>query len=191
MRAGGGGEGVPGGEPLARGIGARVADEAFEGFSGYGFSLRDEKGRFAIPVDFRADLKLSSGSKTICLDIHPDWECASAFGLSRRKNLSEIIEMARQDARENGDRFDRLELTAQLTGFSKVAFDDSGRFVMPADLMEDCGITDAIYWHAVDDHIVLFNPEVLYDRGPRFMRNRCRRAEAEARAKAAAKGARK
>jgi len=165
-----------------------VADEAFEGFSGYGFSLRDEKGRFAIPVDFRSDLKQASdGRKTICLDIHPDWECASAFGLSRRRDIKSIIAQAREDARENNERFDRLELTAQLTGFSKIAFDDSGRFVMPSDLLEDCGIEDAIYWHAVDDHIALFNPEILYDRGPRFMRNRCRRAEREARAKAAAK----
>lgn len=166
-----------------------MADETFDGFSGYGFSLRDEKGRFAIPVDFRSDLKLSSdGKKTICLDIHPDWECASAFGLSRRRSLKDLLEQAREEARDNGEKFNRLELTAQLTGFSKVGFDDSGRFTMPPDLMEDCGIDDALYWHAVDDHIVLFNPEVLYDRGPRFMRSRCRRAERDARAKAAAKG---
>ena len=174
--------------PRARERG-EVSGEEFNGFSGYGFSLRDEKGRFAIPLDFRSDLKLSSnGKKLICLDIHPDWECASAFGLSRRDNLKEIIAQAREDSRENGERFDRLELTAQLTGFSKIAFDDSGRFVMPSDLMEDCGIEDALYWHAVDDHIALFNPATLYDRGPRFMRSRCRRAEREARAKAAAKG---
>lgn len=160
----------------------------FEGFSGYGFSLKDEKGRFAIPVDFRADLKESSGGKTICLDVHPEWECASAFGLSRRRDFDAIIEQARQDAAEAGKPFDRLTWKAQLNAFDRVAFDDSGRFIMPPDLVETYGFEDAIYWHSVGDHIVLFRPETLYESGPAFMRARCRRLESEARARAAAKG---
>jgi MraZ protein len=166
-----------------------VADGGFQGFSGYGFSLKDEKGRFAIPVDFRADLKASSDGKTICLDVHPEWECASAFGLSRRADFDAVIEQAREDAREAGKPFDRLTWKAQLNAFDRVAFDDSGRFIMPTDLVETYGFEDAIYWHSVGDHIVIFRPETLYESGPAFMRARCRRLEAEARAKAAAKGA--
>ena len=97
----------------------------FEGFSGYGFSLKDEKGRFAIPVDFRADLKLSSEGKTICLDIHPEWECISAFGISRKRDFHALIEQARQDALATGKPFDRLTWQAQLNAFDKVAFDSA------------------------------------------------------------------
>lgn len=166
-----------------------VADGEFEGFSGYGFSLKDEKGRFAVPVDFRSDLKASSDGKTICLDIHPEWECASAFGLSRRKDFDALIEQAREDAREAGQPFDRLMWKAKLNAFDRVAFDDSGRFTMPPDLVDTFGFDDALYWHSVGDHIVIFKPETLYESGPAFMRARCRRLEAEARAKAAAKAA--
>lgn len=166
-----------------------MSGEVFEGFSGYGFSLKDEKGRFAIPVDFRADLKASSGAKTICLDIHPEWECVSAFGLSRKRDFNALIEQARADAAAAGKPFDRLTWQAQLNAFDKVAFDDSGRFIMPPDLVETYEIDDALYWHSVGDHIVVFTPQTLYDRGPAFMRARCRRLEREARARAAAKGA--
>ena len=165
-----------------------MSGEVFEGFSGYGFSLKDEKGRFAIPVDFRADLKLSSEGKTICLDIHPAWECISAFGISRKRDFHALIEQARQDALATGKPFDRLTWQAQLNAFDKVAFDDSGRFIMPTDLVDTYGIEDALYWHSVGDHIVVFTPETLYESGPAFMRARCRRLEREARAKAAAKG---
>lgn len=165
-----------------------MSEAEFSGFSGYGFSLKDGKDRFAIPVDFRNDLKLSSKSKTICLDIHPHWECAAAFGESRRDDADRLIEQARLDAIENGEKFDRYDFKARLTGYASVNFDDSGRFTMPPDLMKDCGITDAIYWHAVDDHIALFAPAILYVSGPSFMRSRCARLEEEARARAAAKG---
>ncbi|MFN4113862.1 MAG: division/cell wall cluster transcriptional repressor MraZ [Sphingomonadaceae bacterium] len=168
-----------------------MSGEEFEGFSGYGFSLKDEKGRFAIPVDFRTDLKNSSAAKTICLDIHPEWECVSAFGLSRKRDFGALIEQARQDAAAANKPFDRLTWQAQLNAFDKVAFDDSGRFIMPPDLVETFAIDDALYWHSVGDHIVVFTPETLYDRGPAFMRPRCHRLEREARAKAAAKGAAK
>lgn len=165
-----------------------MSGEVFEGFSGYGFSLKDEKGRFAIPVDFRADLKLSSEGKTVCLDIHPEWECVSAFGISRKRDFNALIEQARQDALAAGRPFDRLTWQAQFNAFDKVAFDDSGRFIMPPDLVETYAIDDALYWHSLGDHIAIFTPTTLYERGPEFMRPRCRRLEREARAKAAAKG---
>ena len=165
-----------------------MSGEVFEGFSGYGFSLKDEKGRFAIPVDFRADLRLSSDSKTVCLDIHPEWECVSAFGISRKRDFNALIEQARQDALAAGKPFDRLTWQAQFKAFDKVAFDDSGRFIMPPDLVETYEIDDALYWHSLGDHIAIFTPATLYERGPEFMRARCRRLEREARAKAAAKG---
>lgn len=166
-----------------------MADEAFDGFSGYGFSLKDEKGRFAVPVDFRSDLKKSSGGKAICLDAHPEWECASAFGLSRRQEFDDLIEEARLDARESGGKFDRYMLKAQLNAFDTVAFDDSGRFIMPPDLVDAYGFDDAVYFHSLGDHIVLFKPETLYAQGPAFakMQGRCRRLEREARARAAEK----
>ena len=53
-------------------------------YSGQGFSLIGEKGRFVLPPDFRKAVRDSGqGERVLCLAKHPRWKCLTGFGLSR------------------------------------------------------------------------------------------------------------
>lgn len=160
-----------------------MASQPFR-FSGQGFSLQGDKGRFVLPSNFRKPVKeASGGDKVICLDKHDRWPCLTAFGTTRREELAEQLEREETLANARGELFDYDTRAMQLGGFFEVPFDDSGRFVMPRHLLDLVGIGDAAYFHGAGRAITIWAPDKLYAMGPGLeaAQASCRAAEANAR----------
>ncbi|MPT47576.1 MAG: division/cell wall cluster transcriptional repressor MraZ [Sphingobium sp.] len=140
-------------------------------FSGNGICVADGKGRFALPLDMRKAVKASSGENRLCLTIHTQLPCAIGFGLSHKQWLeSQVLEMERA-ARDRGESFDaEAEREARFADMEDLNFDDGGRFIMPPDIRDMMGITDAIVFVGTSRHIQMWDPQSLLDsegRSPR------------------------
>lgn len=153
---------------------------------GQGFSPRGEKSRFVLPADFRGTVKEASGGQRIlCLDKHHKHPCLVGFGLSRAETFADQIAHEERVALERREEFDPDMRAAQLFGFLRVSFDDSGRFVLPDHLGEQAAIGDALYFHGGGSHFTVWSPEVLFEMGAGWeaAKATCRALMAEAGAK--------
>lgn len=135
-----------------------MAELAFSGFSGQGFSPVGDKGRFVLPPLFRNAVKASSAGKILCVDMHPRFSCLVGFGLSRVDELE--IQLTREEDRGGSD-FDRDTRASQLFGFARVPFDDSGRFVLPDHLRTLGKIDDALFFQGGGRSFTIWNPAEL------------------------------
>jgi MraZ protein len=134
-------------------------------YSGQGFSLKGEKGRFVLPPSFRKPVAVSSDGKILCLAKHERWNCLTGFGLSREVELNAQIDREEERAIRTGQPFDYDLRRMQLFGFSQIPFDASGRFVMP-DHLAGLGCLDSgVYFHGAGSFFTLWNPEELYRMG--------------------------
>ncbi len=116
-------------------------------YSGQGFSLLGEKGRFVLPPEFRKAVRESGqGERILCLTRHSKWKCLIGFGLGRVAQFEAELDREERIALERGQDFDREMRAAQLYGFTQVPFDDSGRFVLPERYFRLGGLTDAVYF---------------------------------------------
>lgn len=153
-------------------------------FSGQGFSLQGDKGRFVLPPKFRKTVKdLSGGEKTLCVDKHDRWNCLMGFGTSRKDGFDAQIAREEEMATARGEYFDRDMRLSQLFGFIEVPFDDSGRLVLPRHLADLVGIGDSIYFHGAGAFFTIWAPDELAKMGAGWesAQASCRAAEAAAR----------
>jgi len=134
-------------------------------YSGTGFSLRGEKGRFVLPPAFRKSVAESSDGKILCLAKHERWNCLTGFGLSRKADLETQIAQEQETAIRTGRDFDPDLRRMQLFGFSEVPFDASGRFVMPDHLAELGCLDGGVYFHGAGRFFFLWNPDELFRMG--------------------------
>ncbi|MFN4134559.1 MAG: division/cell wall cluster transcriptional repressor MraZ [Novosphingobium sp.] len=156
---------------------------------GQGFSPRGEKGRFVLPADFRSDIYAASANQRIlCLDKHPRLPCLTGFGLSRLDDFAAEIDREEEKQLRLGQDFDRDMAEAQVYGFYRASFDESGRFVLPDYLSELGQVEDGLYFHGGGRQITIWNPRILFEQGPGWdsAKAGCRAKMAEA-----AKGKRK
>jgi len=138
-------------------------------YSGQGFSLLRDKGRFVLPPAFRKTVKESSfGRPVLCVTKHDRWNCLTGFGLSRRDEFELQMDGEQERAAAAGQFYDRDLRSMQLYGFAEMPFDDSGRFVLPPYLGELCGISDQIYFQAAGGFFVLWSPTELGKMGVGF-----------------------
>ncbi|MBS0480850.1 MAG: division/cell wall cluster transcriptional repressor MraZ [Proteobacteria bacterium] len=136
-------------------------------YSGQGFSLLGEKGRFVLPPDFRKAVRDSGkGERVLCLIKHPRWKCLTGFGLGRGAQFEAELDREERIALERGVDFDRDLRASQLYGFTQIPFDDSGRFVMPERFFKLGAITDAIYFQGGGLQFTVWNPDELAKLGP-------------------------
>jgi MraZ protein len=159
-----------------------MADQPFS-YSGQGFSLQRDKGRFVLPSTFRKTVRESSGNRPVlCLSKHDRWTCLTGFGLSRSEAFADQIDREEEKAAQTGRDFDRDLRAMQLYGFSEVPFDESGRFVLPPHLADLCGVSDQLYFQAAGPFFVLFSPDEFYKMGAGFEgpQAACRQMQAEA-----------
>lgn len=157
------GEGVDGGREFPNGQGSgRVEVRQPAIYSGQGFSLRGEKGRFVLPPQFRKVVRESSaGNRTLCLAKHERWNCLIGFGQSRKEDLAAQIDREEMVATQMGKEFDRDLRASQLYAFSEVPFDDSGRFVIPDHLLNLADVSEGIFFNAAGGFFTLWNPDEL------------------------------
>ena len=138
-----------------------MADQPIS-FSGQGFSLQGDKGRFVLPPKFRKAVKeLSFGDKVLCVDKHDRWNCLVGFGLSRKDAFEAQIAREEELAAQRGEYFDRDTRLSQLFGYSEVPFDDSGRFVLPRYLIDLVMIDDGMYFHGGGTFFTIWAPAEL------------------------------
>lgn len=159
-----------------------MASQVFSGFSGRGFSLAGDKGRFTLPAPFRSAVKDSSGGRTLCLDKHPELNCLVGFGLSRMADLE--AQLDREEDRADG-AFDRDTRAAQLFGFVQLPFDDSGRFVMPDYLRQLGHVGEALFFQGGGRSFTIWNPDELMQMGDAWAAAKaaCAQFQAEVKAK--------
>lgn len=164
-----------------------MASQPFN-YSGQGFSLLRDKGRFVLPAPFRKTVKESSeGAKTLCLAKHDRWNCLIGFGLSRASSFEAQLDREETMAVQTGKPFDRDLRAMQLYGFAEVPFDDSGRFVLPDYLGELGGVSDQLYFQAAGPFFTIWNPDQLAAMGEGWegAQAACRQLAGEALGKAA------
>lgn len=131
-------------------------------YSGQGFSLKGEKGRFVLPGDFRKAVRDSgNGERVLCLAKHDRWNCLVGFGLSRESALEAQLDREERIAIERAVDFDREARAAQLFGFSKIPFDDSGRFVLPDRFLKLGRLTDRLFFQGGGAFFTIWNPDEL------------------------------
>lgn len=130
---------------------------------GQGFSPRGEKSRFVLPADFRGTVRAASGDQRIlCLDKHHKLPCLVGFGLSRADSFEAQILHEERVALERREPFDPDVRAAQLFGFVRTSFDESGRFVLPEHLAEQAEVGDALYFHGGGTNFTIWAPDVLF-----------------------------
>jgi MraZ protein len=157
-------------------------------FSGQGFSLQRDKGRFVLPPQFRKTVKESShGDKKLCLARHDRWKCLIGFGLSRADDFEAQLDREETVAATTGRDFDRDLRAMQLYGFAEVPFDDSGRFVLPDYLGELAGVGEQLFFQAAGPFFTIWSPEELAAMGAGWegAQAACRQFATEALGKAA------
>ena len=116
-------------------------------YGGQGFSPLGDKDRVVLPPQLRKTVRESSANaRVLCLVKHDRWDCLMGFGLSRKLDLPGEIDREESVAVKAGKPFDRDTRYAQLFGFNEVAFDDSGRFVLPGYLKKLAKIDDGVFF---------------------------------------------
>jgi MraZ protein len=162
-------------------------------YSGQGFSLLRDKGRFVLPPQFRKTVKESSGNRAVlCLAKHDRWTCLTGFGLSRRDGFEAQLDREETLAAQRGQDFDRELRSVQLNGFSEIPFDESGRFVLPDYLAELARVEDQLYFQGAGQFFVIWSPGQLAEMGAGWegAQAACRQFATEAAGKANGKGGR-
>jgi MraZ protein len=131
-------------------------------YSGQGFSLLGEKGRFVLPPEFRKAVRDSGhGERVLCLIKHPRWTCLTGFGLSRVAEFEVELDREERIAIDRGIEFDRELRSNQLHGFAKVPFDDSGRFVLPERFFKLAALTTGAFFQGGGKSFTIWNPDEL------------------------------
>lgn len=145
---------------------------ARSGYRGVGLQLVDDKGRVAIPSALRATLEKNSGHPTdskeariAILAPHETDKCLVAYD----EPYFDVV-MERLDARATEFAGDRGQVDANIwrdgVGASEnIAFDPSGRFVLPGMLGHLAGIPKGSYafFMGVGAMVELWNPRTLLD----------------------------
>ena len=132
------------------------------GYSGQGFSLRGEKGRYVLPPAFR---KTIGEDQILCIAKHDRWPCLVGFGPERTDSFEAQLDREEANAVARGQEFDRELRSVQLWGFTEIPFDKSGRFVLPEHLGDLGGLNDAIYFQGAGQFLTLWDPAALYAMG--------------------------
>jgi MraZ protein len=138
--------------------------EAFEpfGYGGQEFSLKGEKGRFVLPPPFRKDvIKASEGGNILCLAKHHRWNCLTGFGTTRTRGFETELDREEKRADNQKHDFDRDVRSGQLWTFTKVPFDDSGRFQIPEKLVGIANVRDELYYRGGSPFFTIWDPEEL------------------------------
>jgi MraZ protein len=131
-------------------------------YTGQSLSPKGDKDRFVLPAGFRKMVTESSGGVgQLLIAKHEKWDCLIGYGHSRRDSLMAEIDRAEALAATRGEAFDRDMAYFQLFDCSEVAFDGSGRFIVPAHLRKLVGIDEAIYFQGSGPFFTMWAPDVL------------------------------
>lgn len=132
----------------------------------YGLSPSRDKNRFVLPADFRKALNKSSGENLMYLDFHETLPCLIGFGASYIDEIEDRFERDQRLAEERGIEFDALtEYSRRMGGFVPVKFDESGRFIMPANVKEGFAFGKSLFFYGASKFFTVWNPLRLLEQG--------------------------
>lgn len=155
------------------------------GYRGVGLQLVDDKGRVAIPSALRATLEKNSGApsdtkdaRVAILSAHESDRCLIAYDEPYFDQLfAKLSERAEQFAGERGEADSNIMREGIGPG-ENIAFDPSGRFVLPGFLGDHAKLTKPGYafFYGVGNVIEIWDPRTLLDhpKAPEIMKSACR-----------------
>ena len=131
-------------------------------YIGYALQAIDAKGRVAIPADLRGQLEANGADKRVFVDFHRDDACLIGFDTGWLATLREKLARDEVYKRSLDADYDLdLELRASVVSAEAVAFDASGRFIMPPFLRETAGFGDWAFFSGAIDNFEIWNPADL------------------------------
>ena len=131
-------------------------------YGGQGFSPKGDKFRYVLPANFRKLVTESSrGENTLYVTRHESWNCLIGFGKSYCEKLDAEIDRDHEMAVRAGQPFDRAARDLVFGNIVEIAYDNSGRLIIPAYLREIAGIDDQVYFHATRETFTMWAPDVL------------------------------
>ncbi|NOW44458.1 MraZ protein [Novosphingobium sp. SG751A] len=131
-------------------------------YMGQGFSPKGDKERFVLPADIRKIVaEASDNINEMLVARHEEWPCLFACGTSYRNQLAEEIRVKHAADVAAGRPSTRARDALVFGNLTRVAFDNSGRFILPAHMRAQASITDGLYIHGTMDYFTLWSPEVL------------------------------
>ncbi len=131
-------------------------------FGGHGFSPKGDKGRYVLPAGFRKLVTESSrGENILHVTRHDELNCLIGFGRSHYDNLASQIDQDYQDALRLGQSFDRTAHNMIFGNIVDIAYDNSGRLIIPGYLRDIVEIDEQVYFHAAREIFMMWAPHVL------------------------------
>jgi MraZ protein len=131
-------------------------------YIGYALQAIDAKGRVAIPSDLRGQLESNGADKRVYVDFHRDDACLIGFDTGWLTTLREKLVKDEDFKRSRDADYDLdLDLRASVVSAEAVAFDASGRFIMPTFLRETGGFGDWAFFSGTIDNFEIWNPADL------------------------------
>jgi MraZ protein len=139
-------------------------------FGGHGFSPKGDKGRYVLPAHFRKVVTESSrGENTLYVTRHEQWNCLIGFGKSYYEKLDTEIDRDHEMALRAGQPFDRAARDLVFGNIVEIAYDNSGRLIIPSYLRDIVAIDEAVYFHATRETFTMWAPDVLEQQdGPQW-----------------------
>ncbi|MDF7775908.1 division/cell wall cluster transcriptional repressor MraZ [Sphingomonas sp. AOB5] len=136
-----------------------AARELFEGFA---LQAVDLKGRVAIPADLRAAIERNAPDiRQVVLGRHPFDPCLSAHDVAWSKEKYDRIDRVERLAVDAGRDIDPRAKRRAFGIVEKVAFDDSGRFVIPPFFKQKAQIGSWAFFNGSGETFDIWAPEVL------------------------------
>lgn len=133
--------------------------ELFEGFA---LQAVDLKGRVAIPADLRAAIERNAPDvRQVVVGSHPFDPCLAAHDVAWSKEKNEHINRLQRLAEDAGREADPRAKRRAFGIVEKVAFDDSGRFVIPPFFKQKAKIGSWAFFAGSGDAFDIWSPEVL------------------------------
>ncbi len=115
-----------------------------------------------VPAHFRKPVTESSrGENTLYVTRHEDWNCLIGFGKSYYEKLASEIDLAHEIALRAGQPFDRAARDLVFGNIVEIAYDNSGRLIIPSYLREIVEVDDHLYFHATRETFTMWAPDVL------------------------------
>ena len=115
-----------------------------------------------LPAHFRKAVSESSrGENSLYVTRHEDWNCLIGFGRSYYDKLDSEIDQAHELAIRAGQPFDRGLRDLVFGNIVEIAFDNSGRLILPAYLRDIVEVDDHLYFHATRETFTMWAPHVL------------------------------
>ena len=116
----------------------------------------DTKGRISVPAAFRASLVNESFAGVVLIRSFTN-NCIEGFSMSRMEKMASATDqMGVFDS-------DLDDLSAMLFADARpLAFDVTGRIVVPADMLEHAGITDRAVFVGRGNSFQIWNPDAFH-----------------------------